>query len=155
MDRPREEWIEIPVPAIVTAERSSGPAAAGRQQAVRLPQHQGPLPAAGPGRLLGLRLRLLPHLDPHHAGKKIYYYRCLGSDDYRYEGGRVCGNKPVRADYLDTVVWDHITGLLADPALIRAEIGKRLQQARTTDPAARQRKRLNSRWPRPPPRSPR
>ena len=21
--------------------------------------------------------------------KEIYYYRCLGSDDYRYEGGRV------------------------------------------------------------------
>ena len=31
------------------------------------------------------------------SGKKIYYYRCLGSDDYRYQGGRVCGNKPVRA----------------------------------------------------------
>jgi site-specific DNA recombinase len=42
------------------------------------------------------------------TNKKIYYYRCLGSDDYRY-GGRVCGNKPVRADYLDTVVWNHIT----------------------------------------------
>ena len=49
------------------------------------------------------------------TNKKIYYYRCLGSDDYRYEGGRVCANKPVRADYLDQVVWDHITGLLADP----------------------------------------
>ena len=46
------------------------------------------------------------------------------------------------ADYLGTVVWDHITGLLADPALIRAEIGKRLTQARTADPAARQRERL-------------
>ena len=43
------------------------------------------------------------------TNKKIYYYRCLGSDDYRYEGGRVCANKPVRADYLDAVVWDHIT----------------------------------------------
>jgi hypothetical protein len=31
---------------------------------------------------------------------------------------------------------DHITaGLLADPALIRAEIDKRLEQARTSDPA--------------------
>ena len=38
------------------------------------------------------------------TNKKIHYYRCLGSDDYRYEGGRVCTNKPVRADYLDTVV---------------------------------------------------
>ena len=55
---------------------------------------------------------------------------------------RVCGNKPVRADYLDQVVWDHITGLLADPALIRTEISKRLQQARTSDPATRQRTQL-------------
>jgi site-specific DNA recombinase len=76
------------------------------------------------------------------AGNKIYYYRCLGSDDYRYPGGRVCGNKPVRADYLDTVVWDHITGLLAGPALIRAEIDRRLTQARTSDPVTRQRKQL-------------
>ena len=76
------------------------------------------------------------------TNKKIYYYRCLGSDDYRYEGGRVCANKPVRADYLDTVVWDHITGLLADPPLIRAEINKRLDQARTADPATSQRQRL-------------
>ena len=36
-------------------------------------------------------------------------------------------------------MWDHITGLLADPALIRAEITKRLEQARTADPATRQR----------------
>lgn len=60
------------------------------------------------------------------TNKKIYYYRCLGSDDYRYEGGRVCQNKPVRADYLDQVVWNHITGLLADPHLIQTEIDKRL-----------------------------
>ena len=43
-------------------------------------------------------------------------------------------NKPVRADYLDTVVWDHITGLLADPALIRAEIDQAPGAARTSDP---------------------
>ena len=78
------------------------------------------------------------------TSRKIYYYRCLGSDDYRYEGGRVCNNKPVRADYLDTVVWDHITGLLAGPALIRAEISKRLETARTADPATRQRKQLQT-----------
>jgi site-specific DNA recombinase len=39
-------------------------------------------------------------------------------------------------------VWDHITGLLADPALIRAEIDRRLTQARTSDPVTRQRKQL-------------
>jgi site-specific DNA recombinase len=54
----------------------------------------------------------------------------------------VCANKPVRADYLDQVVWDHITGLLADPQLIRVEIDKRLDQARTADPTNRQRASL-------------
>jgi site-specific DNA recombinase len=65
-----------------------------------------------------------------------------GSDDYRYQGGRICSNKPVRADLLDAVVWGHITGLLADPHLIQAEIDKRLERARTSDPATRQRARL-------------
>ena len=75
--------------------------------------------------------------DPGRA-----YYRCLGSDDYRYSSGRVCGNKPVRADYVDAVVWDHVTGLLADPTLIRAEIGKRFERARTSGPVTRKRGRL-------------
>ena len=39
-------------------------------------------------------------------------------------------------------MWDHITGLLADPALIRAEIARRLEQARTSDPVTRQRKQI-------------
>jgi hypothetical protein len=121
-----------------------GPAAAGRQQAVRLAEHEGPVAAAGHRRLrvLRLRLRLLPHHHDHDRGNKIYYYRCLGSDDYRYPGGRVCQNKPVRADYADQVVWDHVAALLADPALIRAEIGKRLERARTSDPVTRKRGQL-------------
>ena len=54
---------------------------------------------------------------------------------------KVCDSKPVRADYLNQVVWDNVTHLIADPALIRAEIGKRLAQIRTADPATAQRKR--------------
>jgi DNA invertase Pin-like site-specific DNA recombinase len=40
--------------------------AARRQQALRHAQQQGPVAAAGHLRLRRLRLRLLPHLDPHH-----------------------------------------------------------------------------------------
>src|SRR5439155_5855250 len=80
--------------------------------------------------------------SPRTPNKTISYYRCLGSDDYRYQGGRVCHNKPVRTDYLDQVVWQHITGLLADPQLIRAEIDKRLNAARAADPTRRQRNSL-------------
>ena len=66
-DRPREEWTGIPVPALVgRGDVRPGAAAAGRQQAVRLPQHEGPVPAAGHRRLRVLRLRLLPHHHDHH-----------------------------------------------------------------------------------------
>ena len=74
--------------------------------------------------------------------RMIYYYRCLGSDDYRYEGGRVCGNKPVRADYLDEVVWGQVTALLADPALVQGELDRRLTEMRASSPATSERARL-------------
>ena len=142
--RPREEWIEIPVPAIVTAgtfQRAAQRLADNKGYAARntkvpsLLQGLAACSACGYGYY---------RTSARTTSRKIYYYRCLGSDDYRYEGGRVCGNKPVRADYLNTVVWDHITGLLADPALIRAEISKRLEVARTSDPATSQRTRLQA-----------
>jgi site-specific DNA recombinase len=142
VDRPRGEWIEIPVPAIVTAETFER-AARRLEDNKRFASRNSKIPSL----LQGLAACSACgygyyRTSTRTTNKKIYYYRCLGSDDYRYQGGRVCGNKPVRADYLDTVVWDHITHLLADPALIRAEISKRLEQARTADPATRQRKRL-------------
>jgi len=142
VDRPKEEWTQIPVPAIVTEdtfERVQQRLADNKRFASRnskvpsLLQGLAACSACGYGYY---------RTSTTTTNKKIYYYRCLGSDDYRYGGGRVCGNKPVRADYLDTVVWDHITGLLADPALIRTEISKRLDTARTSDPVTRQRKRL-------------
>ena len=142
VDRPREDWIAIPVPAIVTAatfERAARRLEDNKRFASRSTKVPSLLQGLAACSACGYGYY---RTSTRTTNKKIYYYRCLGSDDYRYEGGRVCGNKPVRADYLDTAVWDHITGLLADPALIRAEIGKRLQQARTSDPAARQRNRL-------------
>ena len=142
VDRPREEWIEIAVPAIVTAETFER-AARRLEDNKRFASRNSKIPSL----LQGLAACSACgygyyRTSTRTTNKKIYYYRCLGSDDYRYQGGRVCGNKPVRADYPGTVVWDHITHLLADPALIRAEISKRLEQARTADPATRQRKRL-------------
>ncbi len=144
VDRPREEWTGIPVPAIVDQDifaRVQQRLADNKRYAARntkvpsLLQGLAACTACGYGYY---------RTSARTTSRKIYYYRCLGSDNYRYEGGRVCRNQPVRADYLDTVVWDHITGLLADPALIRAEIDKRLQQARTSDPVTSQRKRLEA-----------
>jgi hypothetical protein len=142
VDRPRKEWIAIPVPAIISHETFQRAAqrlednkrfAARNSKVPSLLQGLAACASCGYGYY---------RTSTRTARNKIYYYRCLGSDDYRYEGGRICANKPVRADLLDAVVWDHICGLLADPHLVRAEIDKRLERARTSDPATRQRARL-------------
>jgi len=140
--RPPEEWTEIAVPAIVDDDTY-----ARVQQRLEDNKKFATRGSKVPSLLQGLAACAscgygYYRTSTRTARQKIYYYRCLGSDNYRYEGGRVCRNKPVRADYLDQVVWDHLTGLLADPALIRAEIGKRLEQARTSDPVTRQRTQL-------------
>jgi site-specific DNA recombinase len=144
IDRAREDWLEVPVPALVdqdTWARVQRRLADNKRYASRNSKN--------PSLLQGICVcascgYAYYRTSTRTTNKKIFYYRCLGSDDYRYEHARVCGNKPVRADYLDTVVWGHITGLLADPTLIRTEINNRLDQHRSTDPAPAQRKRLDA-----------
>ena len=142
-DRPREEWTGIPVPALVdeeTFDRVQQRLADNKRFASR--NTKVPSLLQGIAACASCGYGYYRTTTTTTAGNKIYYYRCLGSDDYRYQGGRVCQNKPVRADYADQVVWDHVTALLADPALIRAEIGKRLERARTSDPVTRKRGQL-------------
>jgi Recombinase zinc beta ribbon domain len=138
-----EEWTGIPVPALVDEETFDRV-----QQRLEDNKRFAARNTKVPSLLQGLAACASCGYGHYRSsattssGKKIYYYRCLGSDDYRYQAGRVCQNKPVRADYADAVVWDHVAGLLADPALIRAEIGKRLERARTSDPVTRKRGQL-------------
>jgi site-specific DNA recombinase len=142
-DRPREEWTGIPVPALVdeeTFDRVQQRLADNKRFAAR--NTRVPSLLQGLAACSSCGYGYYRTSTTTSAGKKIYYYRCLGSDDYRYPGGRVCGNKPVRADYADAVVWDHVTALLADPALIRAEISRRLERARTSDPVTKKRGQL-------------
>ncbi|CAO5174254.1 site-specific DNA recombinase [Frankia sp. AiPs1] len=139
VDRPRDEWVEISVPALVSEEVFDRVAARLEENKRFAPRNTKTTPSL----LQGLAACSACgygyyRTSTRTSNKKIYYYRCLGSDDYRYENGRVCWNKPVRADYLDDVVWEHITKLISDPTLIHAEIDSRLRQARNSDPAKRE-----------------
>ena len=58
------------------------------------------------------------------------YYRCCGSDAYRFGGQRVCSNTQVRTDRLDEAVWREVECLLRDPARIATEYERRLDEAR-------------------------
>ncbi|MBV9164189.1 MAG: recombinase family protein [Pseudonocardiales bacterium] len=142
-DRPRQDWLEIPVPALV-AEDTWARAQQRLEDNKRYAARNSKLPSLLQG-LAACANCGYAYYRGHTtttAGNKIYYYRCLGSDNYRYEHGRVCDNKPVRTDYLDTLVWEHISELLSNPALIRTEIDRRLNQLRTADPTTAQQQRL-------------
>jgi site-specific DNA recombinase len=61
-------------------------------------------------------------------GKAQYaYYRCVGTDAYRFGGQRVCQNHQVRTDTLDHAVWNDVQELLRNPNLLRQEYERRLQ----------------------------
>ena len=142
-DRPREDWLEIPVPAMVdedTWARAQQRLADNKRYAAR--NSKVPSLLQGLAACASCGYAYYRGHTTTTAGNKTYYYRCLGSDNYRYEHGRVCDNKPVRTDYLDKLVWEHISELLANPALIRAEIARRLNQLRTADPTTAQQQRL-------------
>jgi site-specific DNA recombinase len=60
------------------------------------------------------------------------YYRCLGTDAYRFGGERVCQNTQVRTDLLELAVWREICELLAPPERLAEEYQRRLHPDRHT-----------------------
>lgn len=56
------------------------------------------------------------------------YYRCIGTDAYRFGGERLCRNKQVRTDVVEAAVWEDVCGLLANPGRVKAEYQRRLSR---------------------------
>jgi site-specific DNA recombinase len=141
-DRPREEWIEIPVPALVTATQyalAQARLAENRRFAARHTK----VPSLLQGLLVCRSCGYAYYrTSTQTSRRKLYYYRCLGSDDYRYPEGRRCTNRPVRQDALDALVWDEVIRLLENPSLVRQEIDRRLAALRTEHPITGKRESL-------------
>jgi len=133
-ERPREEWIEISVPPIISEdifclaqERLEKNKQFSRRHTKEPTLLQGLLVCSKCG-------YAFYRTSTRTSMRKLYYYRCLGSDDYRYPNGRVCANRPIRQDYLDELVWKHVIRLFENPDLIHKEINRRIQQARNANP---------------------
>src|SRR5262245_59085505 len=141
-ERPREDWIEIPVPPIVTEETFA--LASERLQANK---DHAPRRTITPSVVQGLvscrkcSYGLYP-TSTRTSARMIYYYRCLGSDAWRGLGGPVCDSKPIRQDLLDEVVWREILKLLESPHLIQEELERRLAAARNASPVKRREEHL-------------
>jgi site-specific DNA recombinase len=141
-DQSAENWTLISVPAIVT-EETFELAQARLSQNAHFAKRNTKKPTLLQGILVCRECGYGCYRSSTRTTKKrIYYYRCVGSDNYRHVGGRVCHSRPIRADELDGLVWAEVRRLLEDPALVQAEIDRRLQALRTEHPAARRRDAL-------------
>ncbi len=134
-ERPRAEWIEIAVPAIISAETF-----ALAQEALEHNKIHAKRRTVTPSIVQGLVScrkcgYALSRTSTRSSARTIHYYRCIGSDAWRRLGGPVCNSHPVRQDLLDEIVWREIIKLLESPDLIRAELDRRLTAAREASPA--------------------
>jgi site-specific DNA recombinase len=141
-DRPPEQWTPVPVPALVSdVEFELAQARLGDNK--RFARRNTKQPTLLQGLLVCRECGYACYRTSTRTTKRrIYYYRCIGSDNYRHVGGRVCQSRPIRQDELDTLVWAEVRQLLAEPALVRAEIERRLEALQQADPASKRRDAL-------------
>jgi site-specific DNA recombinase len=57
--------------------------------------------------------------------KDFIYYRCSGSDGYRFGGEAICPNKQVQGKFLETAVWQQLCELLRNPRTLQREYDSR------------------------------
>src|SRR5215475_13189418 len=133
-DVPPEDWITLPVPALVE------PAvfAAVQEQLQANKRHARQHSRRGALYLLQGLLQC-QHCGYAFYGKRLSpsarkgkprayaYYRCLGTDAYRFGGERLCQNTQVRTDLLDLAVWQEVCTLLTHPERLAEEYRRRLQ----------------------------
>lgn len=141
-ERPRQEWIEISVPALID-EATFALAQERLETNKKFSQRRTIEPTLLQSMLVCERCGYSLYRSSTRTSKqKLYYYRCLGSDAWRQLKHAVCECPPVRQDYLDGVVWDEVIRLLEGPTLLQAEITRRLEAAQQADPAQQRQRHL-------------
>jgi site-specific DNA recombinase len=141
-ERPRQDWIEIAVPALVSEETF-----ALAQEQLEQNERHSPRRTIEPTLVQGMLVCErcgygLYRTCTQTSARRLYYYRCIGSDAYRHLKGAVCDNPPVRQDQLDAVVWKEVMSLLEDPHIVQDELNRRLEAAKNADPLKQREDRL-------------
>jgi site-specific DNA recombinase len=121
------EWVYVSVPALVDAAlfRAAHAQLAENRSRARQGRRR-------PGYLLqGLTCctkcgyayygKTLRQLGAGRQMRDFLYYRCSGSDGYRFGGEQICSNSQVQGNFLETTVWREVSGLLMNPERIELE----------------------------------
>src|SRR5580658_2497114 len=142
-ERPREEWIEIPVPALVSEDSFARAQELLQENRIRSRRRtitpsivQGLVSCAKCGYAFS-------RTSTKTSARKIHHYKCIGSEGWRKLGGPVCDNGQfIRQELLDQIVWAEVIRLLEEPALIQQELDRRLVAARASDPTRKREQSL-------------
>jgi site-specific DNA recombinase len=136
-DVPPEQWMSIPVPALVDTTLFDAV-----QEQLQENRQRARVPKLGAKYLLqGLIVcaccgyayygkGISPSGRKHHE-RSYAYYRCIGADAYRFGGVRLCWNKQLRTDLADEAVWEEVCRLLEHPERLEQEYRRRLVQEET------------------------
>jgi site-specific DNA recombinase len=133
---PRDEWIEIPVPALIDPalfEAARGQLEENRsRKRDRVPGQRWLLQGLTVCRCCGYAYygKRAPRSRPYDSANTLRYYRCTGADGHRFNGKAVCQNGPVRGDQLEQVVWSQVRSVLEQPDRVADEYRRRIGLAR-------------------------
>lgn len=122
---PKEEWITIPVPAIIDPALFDSV-----QEQLEENRQRARIPEKGSRYLL---LLVCAKCGYAYCGQtndaRNAYYRCAGAMNIPRHGfERVCWNKELRMDQTDTMVWQAVCQLLENLQRIEQEYHQRLQE---------------------------
>ncbi len=137
--RDRSEWLEIPVPSILSQEAFE----AARQQSERNARFS-PRNRKYDYLFIGGRLRCGrcgASMSGYAPPNRVPRYRCASLLTH-HPGEPFCGGS-IRVDHIEPLVWREIERALSDPALILAELERREhEQEATTDDMTKERQAL-------------
>jgi len=125
-ERPRDEWVEIPVPALLS-EETFALAQAQLEQNTRFARRRTKRPTLLQGLLVCAECG-------YAVTRRRHMYRCWGRDGWEHANGPVCTAPTTRQDHLDALVWREVLRLLEDPTIVEAELARRRDAARQADP---------------------
>ncbi|PPB80670.1 site-specific DNA recombinase [Mycetohabitans endofungorum] len=128
-----QDWIEIAVPAIISEAlfQSAQEQLAENRKLARHRRESAPLrllqglTVCGQCRYAYYAKKVSKAAAKGHQ-RNYAYYRCVGTDAYRFGGQRICDNLQVRTDKLDDLVWQQVVQLLRQPERLKNEYERRL-----------------------------
>ncbi len=128
-DRPIEEWIFIPVPAIISEEMYQMAQERLEDNKRLSPRNNKRYEYLISGIIRCAICGYSIYGKPASNSKyKRCYYRCMGQDGHRWPNGRVCGGHPIRVEVLDDLVWEQTRRLIEHPDSVLEEYSNRLNK---------------------------